>query len=209
MTSNNMTIAPEPDYDGFVREEHHHDYAGDTLLGFWIYIMSDCILFATLFATYAVLGTSYAGGITPKDLFDLNFVAVETALLLFSSFTFGMAMLGAQSKNTQQLMKWLGITFLLGLAFLCMELYEFYHFASEGAGPTTSAYWSAFYALVATHGLHVFAGMCWMIVLVIHIKRDGITEANHTRLACLSMFWHFLDIIWICVFSMVYLMGAM
>ena len=104
-------VTPEPGYDGFAKEEHHHDYAGDTLLGFWIYIMSDCILFATLFAAYAVLSTSFAGLITPADLFDLNFVAVETTLLLFSSFTFGMAMLGAQSKNMFQLLLWLGITF--------------------------------------------------------------------------------------------------
>ena len=201
--------APEAGYDGFVKEENHHDYAGDTLLGFWIYIMSDCILFATLFATYAVLSTGFAGGLTPLDLFDLNFVAVETALLLFSSFTFGMAMLGAQQKNMTQLLLWLGVTFCLGAGFLCMELYEFYHFSHEGAGPTTSAYWSAFYALVGTHGLHVFAGMLWMIVLVVHLIKDGINDVNHTRLACLSMFWHFLDVIWICVFTIVYLMGVM
>jgi len=201
--------APEAGYDGFVKEEHHHDYAGDTLLGFWIYIMSDCILFATLFATYAVLSTGFAGGLTPLDLFDLNFVAVETTLLLFSSFTFGMAMLGAQQKNMTQLLLWLGVTFCLGAGFLCMELYEFYHFSHEGAGPTTSAYWSAFYALVGTHGLHVFAGMLWMIVLVVHLIKDGINDVNHTRLACLSMFWHFLDVIWICVFTIVYLMGVM
>lgn len=202
-------ITPEPGYDGFVKEEHHHDYAGDTLLGFWIYIMSDCILFATLFAVYAVLSTGFAGGLTPTDLFDLNFVAVETGLLLFSSFTFGMAMLGAQNKNMFQLLLWLGITFSLGFGFLCMEMYEFYHFSHEGAGPTSSAYWSAFYALVGTHGLHVFSGMLWMIILVVHLLKDGITETNHTRLSCLSMFWHFLDVIWICVFSMVYLIGVL
>ena len=204
-----ITPAPEPNYDGFVAQEHDHDYAGDTLLGFWIYIMSDCILFATLFATYAVLNASFVGGLTPKDLFDLNFVAVETGLLLFSSFTFGMAMLAAQQKNKAQLLLWLGITFSLGAGFLCMELYEFYHFSHEGAGPTSSAYWSAFYALVGTHGLHVFAGMLWMVVLVVHLLKDGINDVNHTRLACLSLFWHFLDVIWICVFTMVYLMGVM
>ena len=202
-------LAPEPGYGGFAKEEHHHDYAGDTLLGFWIYIMSDCILFATLFATYAVLSTSFAGAITPKDLFDLDFVAVETALLLFSSFTFGMAMLQAQNKDVAKLLLWLGITFALGLGFLCMELYEFWHFSHEGATPQTSAYWSAFYALLATHGLHVFVGMLWMIVLVVHILKNGLTEVNNTRLWCLSLFWHFLDIIWICVFSVVYLFGVM
>ena len=208
MTMNqNNTV--ETNYTGFVDQEHHHDYAGDTLLGFWIYIMSDCILFATLFATYAVLGNSFAGAITPSELFDLEFVALETALLLFSSFTFGMAMLGAQQKNMNQLLLWLGITFALGGGFLCMEVYEFYHFSHEGATYFSSAYWSAFYALIGTHGLHVFAGMLWMIVLMVHLLKHGITDTNFTRLSCLSLFWHFLDIIWICVFSMVYLMGAM
>ena len=190
-------------------EDHdHHDYEGDTLLGFWIYIMSDCILFATLFATYAVLNGNFVDAPTPILLFDLKFVATETALLLFSSFTFGMAMLSAQRENLKVLFLWLGVTFLLGLGFLCMEMYEFYHFSHEGAGPTTSGYWSAFYALVGTHGLHVFAGMVWMIILCIHILRDGLTVTNSCRLACLSLFWHFLDVIWICVFSIVYLVGV-
>ncbi|MEM7360523.1 MAG: cytochrome o ubiquinol oxidase subunit III [Pseudomonadota bacterium] len=209
MNTSALLQPPPAGYTGYVDEEHHHDYTGDTLLGFWIYIMSDCILFASLFATYAVLSTGFAGGLTPKDLFDLNFVAVETALLLLSSFTFGMAMLGAQQKSMTVLLSWLGVTFALGGGFLAMELYEFYHFSHEGAGPTSSAYWSAFYALVGTHGLHVFAGMLWMIVLLVHLLKDGITVTNHTRLACLSMFWHFLDVIWICVFSLVYLMGVM
>lgn len=190
-------------------DHDHHDYAGDTMFGFWIYIMSDCMLFATLFATYAVLSGSFAGGLTPLDLFDLNFVFVETALLLFSSFTFGMAMLMAKRNDIKKLMLWLGITFLLGAGFLGMELYEFWHFSHEGATPQTSAYWSAFYALLATHGLHVFVGMLWMIVLVVHILKNGLTEVNNTRLWCLSLFWHFLDIIWICVFSVVYLFGVM
>lgn len=190
-------------------EEHEHDYAGDTKFGFWIYILSDCMLFATLFATFAVLSFSYAGQITPLELFDLNFVLVETSLLLFSSFTFGMAMLMAQRQDIRNLMLWLAITFLLGGGFLAMELYEFYHFSHEGATPQTSAYWSAFYALLATHGLHVFAGMVWMIVLVAHIHFKGLNEVNQTRLWCLSLFWHFLDIIWICVFSVVFLLGVL
>lgn len=190
-------------------EEGHHDYEGDTLLGFWIYIMSDCLLFASLFATYAVLQGNYFHTPTPHELFDLKFVAGETALLLLSSFTFGMAMLYAHKKAMSGLYLWLGITFLLGLGFLGMEIYEFIHFAHEGAGPTSVGSWSAFYALVGTHGLHVFAGMCWMIILFIHIKRDGLTTQNSCRLACLSLFWHFLDVIWICVFSIVYLLGVM
>ena len=187
----------------------HHDTGGDTVFGFWIYIMSDCILFATLFAVYAVLSNSFAGAITPKELFNLNFVLSETALLLFSSFTFGMAMLYGNKKQMTGMITWLVVTFLLGLGFLGMEIYEFYHFSSEGATPQTSAYWSAFYALVATHGLHVMGGLIWMLVLFAHFKRDGFTEDNLIRLACLSLFWHFLDVIWICVFSVVYLLGVM
>ena len=187
----------------------HHDYAGDTLFGFWIYILSDCLLFGTLFATFAVFSNSFAGIIEPNQLFNLPFVLGETALLLLSSYTFGITMLKANSNNMQGMMKWLGITFVLGLLFLVMELYEFYHFSHEGATFDSSAYWSSFYALVATHGLHVFAGLLWMTVLFFHFKRDGFSEENKVRLACLSLFWHFLDVIWICVFSVVYLMGVL
>ena len=186
-----------------------HDYAGDILFGFWVYILSDCLLFATLFATYAVFSNSFAGVIEPEELFNIPFVLAETALLLLSSFTFGITMLKANDNNMQGMMKWLGITFALGLSFLVMELYEFYHFSHEGATFDSSAYWSSFYALVATHGLHVFAGIIWMTILLFHFKRDGFSQDNHVRLACLSLFWHFLDIIWICVFSVVYLMGVL
>ena len=130
-------------------------------------------------------------------------------MLLFSSFTFGMAMLKAQVQDMSGMFRWLGITFALGLGFLVMELYEFHHFTVAGATFDSSAYWSSFYALVATHGLHVFAGLVWMIVLYFHFKRDGFTEDNRARLNCLSLFWHFLDVIWICVFSVVYLMGVL
>lgn len=189
--------------------EHHHDHGGDTLLGFWIYIMSDVILFATLFATFAVLNSAFAGGPTPADLFDLNLVLLGTMLLLVSSFTFGMVMLSAQRGNLRRVYVWLAWTFALGAGFLGLELYEFSHFSQSGATPQTSAYWSAFYALVATHGLHVLGGLVWIVVLVAHLKRDGLTEENQVRLGCLSLFWHFLDVIWICVFSVVYLMGVM
>jgi cytochrome o ubiquinol oxidase subunit 3 len=201
--------APPADFTGFVEQEHHHDYGGDTVFGFWIYILSDCILFATLFAVYAVIGGNFFGTIEAKELFDINFVLGETALLLFSSFTFGMAMLGANANNIKQLMTWLAATFALGLGFLTMEVYEFIHFTHEGAAAWSSGAWSAFYGLIGTHGLHVFFGMIWMIVLVTHILKDGLSEANRVRLSCLSLFWHFLDIIWICVFSVVYLMGVM
>ncbi|WP_413517005.1 cytochrome o ubiquinol oxidase subunit III [Photobacterium phosphoreum] len=205
----NLTV-PAQSNDGHDLDDHdHHDYAGDTIFGFWIYILSDCLLFGTLFAVYAVYSNSFAGLIEPKELFNLSFVLAETALLLFSSFTFGMAMLKANHEDMKGMLKWLGITFMLGFSFLIMELYEFYHFSNEGATFHSSAYWSAFYGLVATHGLHVFAGLVWMIVLFFHFKRDGFSAENKTRLACLSLFWHFLGIIWICVFSVVYLMGVL
>ncbi len=207
-----MEYKPDPipeGYTGYVEDEHAHDYAGDTVFGFWIYILSDCILFATLFAVFAVIGDNYFGAPDAHELFDLNYVLGETALLLFSSFTFGMAMLHANKNNLDGLYKWLGITFLLGGGFLYMELNEFAHFTHEGAAPWTSGAWSAFYGLIGTHGLHVFAGMVWMIFLILHIKRDGLTWQNQTRLMCLSLFWHFLDIIWICVFSVVFLMGVL
>lgn len=194
-------------------DDHHHDHDAEVAdrgyFGFWLYILSDCLLFGTLFATFAVMSQNFAGQITPKELFDLNFVAVETALLLLSSFTFGVAMLAANKENMGQTKLWLLITAALGLGFLGMEIYEFYHFSHEGATPQTSGYWTAFYSLVATHGLHVTAGLLWMAVLFVHFKRDGFSATNKLRLACLSMFWHFLDIIWICVFSFVYLQGAM
>lgn len=188
--------------------EHEHDNSEMNLLGFWIYIMSDCLIFACIFATYAVLHSNFAGLARPSDVFDLKFVFVETMLLLVSSFTFGRAMLGANQGNMAVVKKWLTITFFLGLGFIGMELYEFHHFVSIGITPKDSAYWSAFFTLVGTHGLHVTAGLIWMIVMAFHLKRDGLDKKNVNRLSMLSLFWHFLDIIWICVFSFVYLIGS-
>ena len=196
-------------YTGYVEEEHAHDYAGDTVFGFWVYILSDCILFATLFAVFAVIGENYFGTPEARELFELDYVLAETALLLFSSFTFGMAMLAANVDNMRGVLQWLGATWLLGFGFLAMEINEFVHFTHEGAAAWSSGAWSAFYGLIGTHGLHVFAGRLWMVFLVLQLRRDGLSLRNRTRLMCLSLFWHFLDIIWICVFSVVYLMGVM
>lgn len=202
-------LAPEESYTGYIEKEQHHDYGGDTVFGFWVYILSDCILFATLFAVFAVLGGNFAGTPEAKDLVELDYVLQETALLLFSSFTFGIAMLEANKNNIKGLIIWLGATGVLGAGFLIMEVNEFIHFTHAGAAAWSSGAWSAFYALIGTHGLHVFAGMIWLIVLVSLILKEGLTETNRVRLMCLSLFWHFLDIIWICVFSVVYLMGVM
>ncbi|PIE44880.1 MAG: cytochrome o ubiquinol oxidase subunit III [Gammaproteobacteria bacterium] len=199
------TVDQEMNHDNHHAEHGHHDVADTNYFGFFVYIMSDCLLFSTLFATFAVLNDSYGSGVEPKELFGVKFVFIETMLLLVSSFTFGMAMLGAYGKDMGRMKKWLIATFLLGLGFLCMELFEFYHFAHEGATPQTSAFWSAFYALVSTHGLHVTVGLIWLITMSFHFKREGFSDKNIIRLSCLSLFWHFLDIVWICVFSFVYL----
>ena len=180
-----------------------------TSLGFWLYLMSDCLIFAALFATYGVLGRNYAAGPSGKELFDLGLVAINTAFLLMSSITFGFAMLQKQKKNVNGTLLWLAITGLLGAAFLAVELYEFHHLIHEGATPQSSAFLSSFFTLVGTHGIHVTFGLIWLITLMIQIKKHGLIEANVRRINCLSMFWHFLDVVWIGVFTFVYLMGVL
>ena len=180
-----------------------------TSLGFWLYLMSDCLIFAALFATYGVLGRNYAGGPSGKDLFDLSLVAINTAFLLLSSITFGFAMLQKQKKNVNGTLLWLAITGLLGAAFLAVELYEFHHLIHEGATPQSSAFLSSFFTLVGTHGIHVTFGLIWLITLMIQIKKHGLINENVRRINCLSMFWHFLDVVWIGVFTFVYLMGVL
>ncbi|MCB5187608.1 cytochrome o ubiquinol oxidase subunit III [Methylobacillus caricis] len=189
--------------------EHHHDAESTKIFGFWIYLMTDCILFATIFATYAVLSTSFAGGPTGKDIFELDYVLGETFLLLFSSITYGMAMIAQHKGNKQGVLKWLAVTFLFGLGFIVMEVNEFYHLIHEGFGPDRSGFLSAFFTLVGTHGLHVTCGLIWMAVMMAQVASKGLTTTNNTRLMCLSLFWHFLDIVWICVFTVVYLMGVL
>ena len=192
----------------FHLEDDHHPENG-TLLGFWIYLMSDCLIFAVLFATYGVLGRNYAAGPSPKDLFDLPLVALNTAMLLFSSITYGFAMIAMDKGRQAATQAWLAVTGLFGAAFLAIELYEFSHLIHEGAGPTRSAFLSAFFTLVGTHGLHVTLGLVWLIVLMVQVGQRGLIPENQRRLMCLSMFWHFLDVIWIGVFTFVYLMGVL
>ena len=187
--------------------EHHPP--NSTLLGFWLYLMSDCLLFAVLFATYAVLGRNYAAGPSGADLFDLPLVALNTALLLFSSITYGFSMIAMQARKKSQVLVWLAITGLFGLGFLGIELYEFHHLIHEGAGPRRSAFLSSFFTLVGTHGLHVTFGSIWLVTLMFQVGKHGLTPANRRRLMCLSMFWHFLDVVWIAVFTFVYLMGTL
>lgn len=190
--------------------EHEQMAAADTkVYGFWVYLMTDCIMFASVFATYVVLAKNFAGGPTGKELFDLPFVMVETAALLLSSITCGMAMIASQKGNAKQVIQWLGLTFIFGLFFIAMEIYEFHHLVSIGAGPDRSGFLSGFFALVGMHGAHVTAGLIWIVVLMVQFAKKGTTLVHRTRLTCFSMFWHFLDIVWICVFTVVYLMGAL
>jgi cytochrome o ubiquinol oxidase subunit 3 len=187
--------------------EHHPEQG--TLLGFWIYLMSDTLIFACLFATYAVLGRNYAGGPSGAEIFELPTVALNTAFLLFSSITYGFAMLAAQKKNTTGTLIWLAITGILGACFLYLELDEFAHLIHEGFGPWRSGFLTAFFSLVGTHGLHVTFGIVWLVTLMVQLAKHGIDAANYRRLACLSMFWHFLDVVWIGVFTYVYLLGVL
>jgi len=210
MSEINATTAGAVSADASARfyvREHHPE--NGTLLGFWIYLMSDCLIFACLFATYAVLGHNYAGGESGAELFELPLVALNTAFLLISSITYGFAMLAAHKKNVKGTLVWLAITGLFGLAFLCVELYEFAHLIHEGNGPQRSGFLTAFFSLVGTHGLHVTFGLVWLVTLMVQVGKHGISVANYRRLSCLSMFWHFLDVVWIGVFTFVYLMGAL
>lgn len=186
-------------------------YSGEdkALFGFWAYIMSDCLLFASLFATYVVLRGSTFGGPQGQDLFNLPFVLGETLVLLTSSFTYGLVSLYAHHRLSKKLvLAWLLVTFSLGLLFIGMEVSEFASLISEGNGPDKSAFLSAFFTLLATHGLHVTAGLVWMGVLGVQVYKWGVTQEISGRLSVLGLFWHFLDIIWIFIFTIVYLMGV-
>ena len=202
------SAATGPGQPQFLDHGEHHPQPS-TLLGFWLYLMSDCLIFASLFAAYGVLGRSYDAGPSGADLFDLRLIAFNTALLLLSSITYGFAMIAMQKKQIGAVLLWLAITGLFGLGFLAVELYEFNHLIHEGAGPGRSAFLTSFFALVGTHGLHVTFGCIWLVVLMLQVRKWGLTARNQRSLMCLSMFWHFLDVVWIGVFTFVYLMGVL
>lgn len=179
-----------------------------TNLGFWIYLMTDCMLFASLFATYAVLRNNTNGGLPGSELFSLPFVLVETMLLLTSSFTCGLSLVAARMGAKKHLLALLGLTFALGAGFLGMEMYEFAKLAHEGNSWQQSGFLSAFFTLVGTHGLHITAGLIWLVTLMMIVAKQGISASTSRRLGLFGMFWHFLDIIWILIFTFVYLLGA-
>lgn len=188
--------------------EEHHEADEKTLFGFWMYLMTDCVLFATLFAVYAVMRTNTNGGEAGGQLFSLPYVLAETLILLTSSFTSGLAMLSVRKRSRGQTLLWFGITFALGVAFLALELLEFHHLGTEGNSWRRSGFLSSYFTLVGTHGLHITAGLIWMIVLAGQLKNRGVTRHVARRANLLGMFWHFLDIIWIFIFTIVYMLGA-
>jgi cytochrome o ubiquinol oxidase subunit 3 len=176
--------------------------------GFWIFLLSDIIMFSAFFATYAVLSGQTAGGPSGRDLFDLRNTALETACLLLSSFTCGIASLGAEARRGSWFYGAMAVTFMLGAAFIGLELREFTGLVARGAGPTRSAFLSAFFTLVGCHGLHVTAGLMWLLTMMAQVFAKGYRPDILRRILCFSLFWHALDIIWVALFSMVYLVGA-
>jgi cytochrome o ubiquinol oxidase subunit III len=178
-----------------------------TIFGFWVYLMTDCVLFASLFAAFAVLRNNTYGGPSGGTLFSLSFVLSETLILLTSSFSCGLGILAARHGQKDRVLMFFAITFLLGLAFLGLELHEFSHLYYEGNSWRRSGFLSAFFTLVGTHGLHITAGLIWMAVMMLRVRASGLGGSAVKRLTMLSLFWHFLDIVWIFIFTVVYLMG--
>jgi cytochrome o ubiquinol oxidase subunit 3 len=193
---------------GHGEHSHHHNMDAVDVFGFWIYILSDCLLFATLFAGYAVLHNNTFGGPALKELFSLPYVLLETMFLLASSFTYGLAMISMYRSNRQQVLGWLMITFLFGLSFVVMEVNEFVKLYMEGHSWHSSAAMTSFFSLVGTHGLHVSMGLVWMAIMMFQVAKYKVNPVMSRRLTYLGLFWHFLDIVWIFLFTIVYLMGA-
>lgn len=198
----------DPNADTSTPDPHQDTYS-KTVLGFWMYLMTDCLLFGTLFATYAVLRHNTFGGPTSQEIFTLSTAFIETMILLFSSVTCGFAILSALNDNSKAVLGWLAVTFLLGASFLALELHEFNHLVQEGNSWTRSAFLSSFFTLVGTHGTHITVGLLWILVMLFQVAKAGITVDTFRRLVVFSMFWHFLDLVWIFIFTFVYLMGVM
>ncbi|REE88968.1 cytochrome o ubiquinol oxidase subunit 3 [Paenibacillus taihuensis] len=195
--------------DSHSHDHGHHDQESMKVLGFWIFLVTDCLLFGTLFATYVVLKAHTDGGPTGKELFEIPGFVAETFILLTSSFTSGLAVLAMNKKKVGQLIGWLIVTVLLGASFVGLEINEFVNMVHEGATISTSAFLTAFFVLVGTHGLHVSVGLVWMIALMIQLKMRGVTPVTKRKITVISLYWHFLDVVWIFLFTIVYLMGVM
>lgn len=204
-----MTIADSASGDSLAGDLNHGAVSEIQAFGFWIYLMSDLVLFAALFATYATLRHSYAGGPSGQDLFNLPYVFVESMLLLISSATCGFAMLNVQSGKITRVLLWLSLTFVLGLGFIVLEIMEFRHLVLDGHGPAQSGFLSAFFTLVGTHGVHVSAGLIWILFMIFQLFTKRLSIPVQSRLMRLSIFWHFLDIVWVALFTLVYLFGVL
>ena len=187
-----------------VERQHHAEI---NTFGLWIYLMSDLIMFSILFATFVVLGKNVAGGATPQELFHLPFIFTGTMFLLLSSVSFGLSLVAMNNQNKKAVLIGLIATGLFGLGFLVMELYEFYELAASGNTPDKSGFLTAFFTLVGTHGAHVFFGLIWLISMIIQVAKKGFSDKVRSRLVRLSIFWHFLDVVWVGVFTFVYLMS--
>ncbi|MES2971783.1 MAG: cytochrome o ubiquinol oxidase subunit III [Patescibacteria group bacterium] len=187
-------------------QEDHEAAANDRVMfGFWVYLMTDLLMFAVLFAVYAVLNGRTFGGESGRELFSLPLALAETLILLTSSFTCGIGMIAARRNNKAQTLMWFGITFALGLAFLSLELKEFAELIHEGHTLRSNAFLSSFFVLVGTHGLHITSGLLWMAITLVYVMKRGLNSHMVRKLAMLSLFWHFLDIVWIFIFTVVYL----
>lgn len=189
-------------------QQTHHDMSSNTLFGFWIYLMTDVVMFATFFATYAVLQNNTFGGPTAKELFDVPLALGQTLVLLFSSFCCGVAMTFAPKQQVRKMAVWFGLTFVLGALFLTMQMHECRRLFEMGQTWQNNAFLSSYFSLVGIHGLHIVAGLLLLIVFWIQFLRWGFTEKILTRLTCLKMYWHFLYLIWIFTFAIVYLIGV-
>jgi cytochrome o ubiquinol oxidase subunit 3 len=204
------------EYHRKVSDQHRAEHAAGELVskrivagyGFWIFLLSDIVMFSAFFATYAVLVGETAGGPSGHELFDLRNTGIETACLLLSSFTCGLASIGAQAHRGSWFYAPLAATFILGAAFIGLEVQEFADLVARGAAPTRSAFLSAFFTLVGLHGLHVTAGLLWLLTMMAQVFAKGYRADILRRMLCFSLFWHALDIIWVALFTLVYLMGA-
>jgi cytochrome o ubiquinol oxidase subunit III len=196
------------DVVGTLEHMDHEEQANDrTIFGFWVYLMTDLLMFAILFAAYSVLHGNTLGGESGRELFSQPVALTETLLLLTSSFTCGIGMYAARQGNKQQVLAWFGVTFVLGLSFLGLEIKEFAQFFHEGHTLRSNAFLSSFFVLVGTHGLHITSGLTWMSITLINVMRRGLSVPLVRKLSLLSLFWHFLDIVWIFIFTIVYLMA--
>lgn len=185
-----------------------HDDTSDVMFGFWFFLMSDAVLFALVFSTYLINQHAVFGGPGPRELYDMSSVFAQTMLLLASSFTFGLASLALKYEHSlTRLMGWMLVTLLLGIGFLSLEMHDFVSMIAAGGAPQNSSFLSSFWDLVPLHGLHVLVGCIWMVCIVGQIRRHGLDHWSKLGIKRLALFWHFLDIVWIAIFTIVYLAG--